>query len=141
MQSCHPNCCVRPNMHSASTSQPFRNDYVYIIVCTLKDRTTKYNETSWIFSSFTLISLKLTNYLAREKTNVPKKKILSLLKKASFQRLCEKNRGSKQHNLVGAQPPPNCSFARHLIGKMVIQNAHLLITKHSPDKHHSTPSQ
>ena len=30
-------------------------------------------------------------------------------------------------------PPTNCSFARHLVGKMVIQAAHLLITKHSPD--------
>ena len=25
--------------------------------------------------------------------------------------------------LVGAQPPPNCSFARHLIGKMVIHGS------------------
>ena len=33
--------------------------------------------------------------------------------------------------LVGAQPSPCCSFARHLVGKMVII-AHLLITKHSP---------
>ena len=26
--------------------------------------------------------------------------------------------------LAGAQPPPGCSFAHHLVGKMVIQNAH-----------------
>ena len=29
-------------------------------------------------------------------------------------------------------PPPRCSFARHLVGKMAIQAAHLLITKHQP---------
>ncbi len=27
---------------------------------------------------------------------------------------------NKHDLLAGAQPPPNCSFARHLIGKMVI---------------------
>ena len=31
----------------------------------------------------------------------------------------------EDHNLVGAQPPPCCSFARDLVGKMVIQKAHL----------------
>ena len=27
---------------------------------------------------------------------------------------------NKEELLVGAQPPTNCSFARHLVGKMVI---------------------
>ena len=36
-------------------------------------------------------------------------------------------------------PPPRCSFARHLVGKMAIQAAHLLITKHQPvDTHLKT---
>ena len=35
--------------------------------------------------------------------------------------------------LAGAQPPTNCSFARHLVGKWP-SFAHLLITKHQPGK-------
>ena len=31
-------------------------------------------------------------------------------------------------SMVGTQPLPCCSIARHLVGKMVIQTAHLLIT-------------
>ena len=35
---------------------------------------------------------------------------------------------NQQHVLVGAQPPTNCSFVRHLVEKMAILKAHLLIT-------------
>ena len=42
----------------------------------------------------------------------------------------EKNRqptNQPTSNVVGAQPAPCCSFARHLVEKMVIQAAHLLL--------------
>ena len=52
-----------PNMHTASTTQPFWNDSVRvsITVCTVNDRTKKYNQTAWIFSFFSLLlSLSLS---------------------------------------------------------------------------------
>ena len=55
-----------------------------------------------------------------------------------------------QTQLVGAQPSPCCSFARHFVGKIAILKAHLLITisttqsdltqllsSYSPTKHKS----
>ena len=42
---------------------------------------------------------------------------------------------SNSPSLVGAQPPPSCSFARHLVGKIVILAAHLLITIRTAQNH------
>lgn len=52
-------------MHTASTTQPVWNDSVSITVCTVHDRTKKYNQTVWIFSFFSLLSLSLSPKLNR----------------------------------------------------------------------------
>ena len=43
----------------------------------------------------------------------------------------------KSHSGKCEPPPPSCSFARHIVGKIAIQAAHLLITEHQPacEKH------